>query len=170
MKIKWNILAIAALLLPLFLSNCGSNSSISGVWLNNEYEASIRSVDITAGSYGIASNVQYVQGVAPGENTLTIAMTMEPYYGYYTDQLTISVFDMRIIQPGTYYPIGYNGVFVRMILDGSVVTPTGTVMFTKFSLYYGREVCGEFDLYASDGRQGEFHGTFCGSVQVGYDN
>ncbi len=158
------IIAIA-----LFAVSCGSDNDINGFWRGAEYRADVRSVEVISGAYGIASGVNYVQGVAPGQYSMEIQISLAPYYGFYYDSVYIMVADVTAIQPGQYYPLGtYNGIVAKMSIDGSPLSPEGNVRFTKLSLYQSKTVCGEYDFYVADGTVGEFHGSFCGDVSVGY--
>jgi len=162
-------MVILVLAVPFTMMSCGSDNEINGFWRGGEYQASVRNVEVISGAYGVASGVNYIQGVAPGPASLEVHMSLEPYYGYYYDSVVIMVSDVRIINPGQYYPVGQNGVIAKMTIDGSPLSPNGTVRFTKISIYQSKTVCGDFDFYIADGAAGEFHGSFCGDIKVGYE-
>ena len=162
-------LAIAILLIVAFVaSNCGSSNYISGIWLQREYEGSISYVEVVAGVYNVGSTDFWYSSVA-GPYQLSVYMSIENYYSYYPDTLTITVPDASTLIQGESYAVGpsASGIGVTMIVSGTYLAPSGYVKFTKLSLNKSRTVCGDFDLYVSGGNSGEFHGHFCGEVQIG---
>ena len=150
--------------LPLFFFNCGSQYSVKGYYNGMDYQASVRNVDIVAGVYSVNS-------YAMTDASLRVTINLNSYWGNFPDSIDIYVTNAMTIDPGVYYPIGQNGISVGMIiLQTPISSPSGSIVFTKISLAYSKKVCAEFDLYATDGYVGSFQGSFCGDVQVGYEN
>jgi len=150
------------------LFNCGdSGGTVRGSYLSYDYEASISDIQVTTGVYTV--NSDWYSNYAMTDASMQIQMSLNNHWGRYPDNIIITVSDLRSIVLGNSYEVGVSGIAAKMVIDQSPFSPTGTIRFTKLSYYEGKEVCAAFSFYVADGAAGFFEGSFCGTINVGYN-